>query len=39
MKLKGENVFSIIDLGSIVIIVASLAVVVYNIRAELKIKA
>lgn len=36
---NGENVFSIIDLASIAVIIASFAVVVYKIQSELKAKA
>lgn len=35
----GENTFSIIDLASMAVIVASFAFVIYSIRLEIKAKA
>ena len=35
---KGENVFGVIDLASLAVIFASIAIIMYNLRSEFKIK-
>ncbi len=39
LRKNGENMFGLLDLASIGLIFASFAIIMYNIRLELKIKA